>query len=593
MWKNLLTLLISLSLCAAVLWWLAPLLIPQNDSSLPGYDQLVNYDPARPGGHLKPDINMLVRGERRGQGVPWITNSQGFRNRQEITPEPAGDVLRILFYGDSFVDGMRTGQDNTMGAVLERELALRLGRKVELLISGHNNPANAWYHWQTHGRHFHPHFVILGLTMGNDLTSHNFGAGVLPVVESMDYLVRTEPGTLMAGPGNGQVMIPEDGFLPEDQWSRWQISVAELNQSLARRFFFLAHRTPPALGPRPGAPGQAMAAGFFVSLGLYYRGTIPYIETVWRDFETLLPGFVAQIRYFGARPLLVKFPTRIEALPGDWARFSDALQLDRSQFDLRAPSRRVAALCEHNALPCLDTAAALEQGQKEDEVFRPLGDMHLSDHGQAVTAHAIADFMEALMPPEPVPVPAENWLEDYRSQVLEWNRQALMQDAPWLNPETGAAKLNLTDHRHALKSLLTQGWLSDDGRGAFWGGQGVASIRIPVARSGVNYQVRLLAKPFLAEANNFRQRVVFSIGGDKIGEQLVDQDDFTQIEIMLPADRLDQPWTRIAVEFPDALVPAEIGVSSDQRRLGIAVIGLDIEPGELKQPGQQSQTDTE
>jgi hypothetical protein len=216
----------------------------------------------------------------------------------------------------------------------------------------------------------------------------------------------------------------------------------------------------------------------------------------------------------------------------------------------------------------------------EGDVFRPLGDMHLSDHGQAVTAYAIAEFMEALIPLEPIPGPAESWLDKYRSQVAEWSKQALLQDAPWLNPETGAAKLNLTDHRTALETLLAQGWLSEDSRGAFWGGEGVASIRIPVARSGVNYQIRLLAKPFLAQANNFRQRVVFSIGGEKIGEQLVNQDDFTQIEIMLPADRLDNPWTRIAVEFPDALVPAEIGVSSDQRRLGIAVIGLDIEPGE-------------
>jgi len=416
--------------------------------------------------------------------------------------------------------------------------------------------------------------------MGNDLTSHNFGAGVLPVVESLDTIVRTDPGTSMAGVGNGLVMIPEDGFLPEDQWSRWETSVAKLSQSFARRFSILKNSVPPAMGPKPGRPGQAMAAGFFVSLGLYYRGTISFIESVWRDFETLLPGLIAQMRHFGTRPLLVMFPARIAALPDDWARFADALQLDQSRFDLRAPSRRVTALCERNALPCLDTATALEQGQREGDVFRPLGDMHLSDHGQAVTAHAIADFMETLIPLEQVPGPDESWLDAYRIQVLEWSKQALMQDAPWLNPKTGAANLNLTDHRHALETVLSQGWLSEDGRGVFWGGEGVASIRIPVARPGVNHKIRLLAKPFLAEANNFSQRVVFSVGGEKTGEQRVDQDDFTQIEIMLPADRLVQPWTRITVEFPDALVPAEIGVSPDQRRLGIAVIGIEIIPGE-------------
>jgi hypothetical protein len=579
MWKNLLTLLISLSLCVALLWWLAPLLLNGKDDELPGYDQLVSYDPARPGGHLNPDKDLLVRSGRRGQGVPWITNSQGFRNRQEITPQPSDSVLRVLFYGDSFVDGMRTGQGNTIGAVLEQELSRRLGKKVELVISGHNNPANAWYHWQTHGRHFHPHFVIIGLTMGNDLTSHNFGAGVLPVVESLDNLVRTEPGASMAGVGNGLVMIPEDGFLPKDQWSRWKASGAKLGLALARRFSILTHSVPPAMGPKPGTPGQAMAAGFFVSLGLYYRGTIPFIESIWRDFDTLLPGFVSQLRHFGARPLLVMFPTRIEALPDDWTRLTDALQLDRNRFDLRAPSRRVAALCEGIALPCLDTAAALEAGQKGGEVFRPLGDMHLNDHGQAVTAHAIASFMEALIPLEQTAGPGENWLNEYRSQVQEWSRQALLQDAPWLNLVTGAAKLNLTDHRDAFETVLRQGWLSEDGRGVFWGGQGMASIRIPVARPDVHYQIRLLAKPFLAEANMFRQRVFVSVGGEKTGEVVIDQEDFTELEILLPADFLVQPWTRITLEFPDALVPAEIGVSPDQRRLGIAVIGVEIIPG--------------
>jgi len=252
----------------------------------------------------------------------------------------------------------------------------------------------------------------------------------------------------------------------------------------------------------------------------------------------------------------------------------------------------VTALCERIALPCLDTAAALELGQMDDDVFRPLGDMHLSDHGQAVTAGAIAEFMEALVPLEPIPGLAENWLDEYRSQVEEWSKQALLQDAPWLNPKTGAANLNLTDHRPALETLLAQGWLSEDSRGAFWGGEGKASIRIPVLHSGIDYQIRLLVKPFLAEANNFSQRLVFSIGGEKIGEHLVDQNDFTHIGFMLPADRLVRPWTRVEVEFPDALVPAEIGVSADKRRLGIAVIGLEIAPHELKQTGEQGQTDS-
>ena len=65
-------------------------------------------------------------GARQGEPVRWVTNSQGFRNTQEITPLPAEDTLRVLLLGDSFIDGMRTGQQDTIGAVLERNLEQRL-----------------------------------------------------------------------------------------------------------------------------------------------------------------------------------------------------------------------------------------------------------------------------------------------------------------------------------------------------------------------------------------------------------------------------------------------------------------------------------
>ena len=158
--------------------------------------------------------------------------------------------------------------------------------------------------------------------------------------------------------------------------------------------------------------------------------------------------------------------------------------------------------------------------------------------------------------------------------------QALMQDAPWLDPQTGAAVLRLPDNRDIFNSLLTQGWLSDAGGDAFWGGEGVASIRIPVMRTGADYQIKLNAKPFLASANDFRQRVIISIGGEKLQEQVLDRDQFTQIKLTLPANRLVSPWTRITLEFPDALVPAEVGESQDRRRLGLAIIGLEIIPAE-------------
>ncbi len=574
--KNLLALVISVSFCVLIFWWLAPLISPAPENTLPDYGDLVAYDPQRPGGHLKPGIDKLVLGERHGHAVRWITNSAGFRNIQEITPWPAEGVLRILFLGDSFVDGSRTDQGDTIGAVLQSELEHSLQQHVEVVISGHNNPANAWYFWQTHGHRVHPQLVILGMSVGNDLVSHNYGAGVWPDVKSLDHLVRVDPDISHAGIGNARLMIPADGFLAEDQRSAWQLNRVALNEALARRFYPFAHLARPAMGPLPSEPGRAQAAGYFTSLGLYYKGELPFIKSAWRDFESLLAGFVAQIRYFDARPVMVSFPSRIEALPRDWNRLVRALQLDPWKFDLDAPSRHIASLCDELELACLDSSPALRAGQENAEVFRPLGDMHLNKHGQAVTARAISNFIQILLQAGPISGPGDAWLAEYQAKVQQWRTQVLRDDAPWFDRQTGSARLSSAENLGALETIFTSGWRHDRPEDPFWGGEGVASIRIPVINTNLDHRVQLLAMPFLAQANEFRQRVVVTIGAETVLELVLDSDRFSNIPIDLPAHLLSTPWTRVKFKFPDALVPAKVGESVDQRRLAIAVIGLEI-----------------
>ena len=146
---------------------------------LPDYDQLAQFDPEREGGHLRPNLDLDVRGEF--GAVRFITNSKGFRDNREYDYLPLPEVYRILLLGDSYVDGMRTDQEHTIGFVLQEALNARLDkyRQVEVMISGHNNPANAWYYYQQHGRAYHPDLVILGLTIGNDFISHNYCYGGL------------------------------------------------------------------------------------------------------------------------------------------------------------------------------------------------------------------------------------------------------------------------------------------------------------------------------------------------------------------------------------------------------------------------------
>src|SRR5205823_2513540 len=92
-----------------------------------------------PGGFLHPDLNREWIGEFPHSKI--ITDSFGFRTARKIEAQKPANTIRILFVGDSFVVGLRTDQEQTIGRNLEKELSARLaGQNVEVLIAGEDNP---------------------------------------------------------------------------------------------------------------------------------------------------------------------------------------------------------------------------------------------------------------------------------------------------------------------------------------------------------------------------------------------------------------------------------------------------------------------
>ena len=148
----------------------------------------MKFDPAREGGHLVQNFNQLVVGETVDKPVRFITSSKGFRNDREFDYRPSDGVYRILLLGDSYVDGFRTDQQDTIAFHLEIYINTRLPKgkfpKSEVLSAGNNNPARYWYSYQEHGRKYHPHLVLIGITLGNDLTWHSYKTGVVPALDT-------------------------------------------------------------------------------------------------------------------------------------------------------------------------------------------------------------------------------------------------------------------------------------------------------------------------------------------------------------------------------------------------------------------------
>ncbi len=397
------SLLLAAAILPVVLWLLLPVGTPR--SKMRDYHSVRQFDPTREGGHLLPNLDLLVQGEVRGHPVRFVTNAKGFRNRREFPHDVPDGTFRILFMGDSFVDGMRTDQEETIGFLLQRQLNERIGRhdsgRCEVLISGHNNCANAWYYYQEHGNRYGPQLVILGVTLGNDLTWHNYKGGMLPV--------RDERGaTTLAYDGNPeQVAIHlDDLFLPGDAFAELNAPVRfarkiqhAVRRRLAERTTRFADAVPPRMAPVAGSPGHVNAAGYYISLGLFYQPLLPEIERMFVDFEEAIAGIHARTAQDGAELLVVLFPVRIQVSGKSWELLQHTYALDGRRFDLGYQNRRLKTFFDANGIATLDLLPAMKRVTEEEQasLYRRRGDMHFNEHGQRVAAEVICERAFAMI----------------------------------------------------------------------------------------------------------------------------------------------------------------------------------------------------
>jgi hypothetical protein len=89
------------------------------------------------------------------------TNSWGLRG-----PEPESSApLRGIVLGDSYMQGLFVGDDETPSEYLKRELSRKLGVSTEILNTGHlgYSPEQEYYTLRNYADRFHPQFVVLSI----------------------------------------------------------------------------------------------------------------------------------------------------------------------------------------------------------------------------------------------------------------------------------------------------------------------------------------------------------------------------------------------------------------------------------------------
>jgi len=385
--------------------------------SIHGYGACVSFDPRREGGHLKPNLNGMFRGERLNKPIHFQTNSMGFRNSKEFSYQAPDSTLRILFLGDSHFDGYQIDQSLTMGFLLEQKLSTnkilsQRYKHIEVMISGHNNPTNAWYYFQEHGFRFKPNIVIQGITLGNDITWHNLNATFIPDTNhSQAFLKLTKPMYIWEENPPSLASkyykwyFPADAYTPVHYWKDLSRRIEfSARLRLSRLSYYTSYLIPCAFSQSEFVSNPRSVSGteWHMSLALFYKPYLNMVDSMYRDFSTTIYGLQNRVLQDSAQFLTILVPTRPQVAQKEWELICKTYSLDINQFDMNLPNQRISTILRERNIPLVDLTTGLREIlNRGEKVFMPLGDMHMNTKGQILAANMLyQQILTMINPPQ-------------------------------------------------------------------------------------------------------------------------------------------------------------------------------------------------
>ena len=337
------------------------------------------------GGYLKENFSAQVT-DGYGGKVQWTNNAAGFRSDREFPPEPRPGVLRILSLGDSFTAGYRVGQHETFSS-LQEELINRKYGQAEVMVAEISDPANALYYLDRFGLRLKPHIVLLGITLGNDIsqtyvTLDPRASYILTLEDGKVHLENTHKLPISIRKLASHE-IPPEYLISQSPGERFvrQISRWIKRRRLLRHFY--QDQEAIATG------GDWQHPGLFDEtdgLGMFTKPPPPEIVEAYARLCRCLEAFSLICRQHHIIFAVQIFPQRYQVQPGDWDKAVEQYGLKKSRFDLMAPNRRIGACCREHGIEIIDPTAAMAQwyAKNRQNMYYPRGDMHMNRIGHSV-----------------------------------------------------------------------------------------------------------------------------------------------------------------------------------------------------------------
>lgn len=287
-------------------------------------------------------------------------NSLGLRGREATALPPSG-TLRVVFLGDSFVEGKQVGDGEVLTARLERASAER-GRPLEVVNAGVGGygTADELLLWDRALATLRPDLVLVGF-FANDVRNN---------VERPFFDVR-----------EGRVVQVQEPPRPRVRW------LYECQKFLVARSH-LAYLVKSAFAP--GGQEQAQRGVLAEDEDAFAVDPSPRIARGWTLTLELLAELRRRAEAAGARFAVVVFPTRYQVSDTLWAAQTRRLGLDPAAFDLRTPQRRLGEWAQASGTELIDLLEAFRSAAPAGGLYFSI-DAHWTAAGHALAANTICE----------------------------------------------------------------------------------------------------------------------------------------------------------------------------------------------------------
>lgn len=320
------------------------------------------WEPVDGIGYLRrPDVSAAINtGERT---VTIRTDHERYRVGAAGRVEAATQVLLL---GDSFMEALQVEHEQTTAALVESDLAARLGRPVAVRNAGVSG-------WSPN------HYLIRGREL---LSTDRFALTVVAVFVGNDAVSQAIPHIPPRPPTERHEFHWPSG------WGRRALVdafVAPINDKLEVRshLFVLLKNTFSTLRMRLG-----LTADY---LPLEYR-RVEAGSARWATTAAISRALAEVGAQHGTPTLFVLVPERFQVYPDEFDRYVKGFGVDAAQLDVDQPSVRLrmafeaAGLTVVDALPALRAVAARGGPRLYGSV-----DQHLSPEGHRALAKVVAD----------------------------------------------------------------------------------------------------------------------------------------------------------------------------------------------------------